>query len=715
MMLPFDPMTAATAPLLALHTDHRKRQRGNFYTRRMVQRAKIEAYVDKMQNAEQSILLAFLFDATSSMQPYMPQCRNVIQQLARHFVRNFKKMDLRIAAMLYRDPLEGTDHAEALEPVEEDAFRKYMDNARPMGGGDEAEDVAGGWEKLNAVLDGAASAFAAERTDDASPPKLILIHVLDAPAHGYSNGFRDNHDTCEQRERLKQAVADFVRIGTTGFAEFEYHFFGVKDILDSFCVTMHALVKESLPKGYPRRMDEIFHQMNPREEFSTSLMQSTFESVSAALPPPPHFHDPFAVPTDPGAPVTSTAVDDLTRHGLRVLEDTDASNRCPTHLAEDKGTVIGILDCTITKPCRPTMSPAFLFGLVEYCKDAPTYDAFHETRTNWWNRLAAIPACAANRIQVDTTNTEQPLLLLSTRPIGRGKEHVAFHGQFTSLSSEEEVARVKRDVRRGGVWYAAGTGEKKEEAEAASSPPSWAARFHPVVIKLKITHNADVRPKLEIFAAVKCLVDHFNHFKSAHSIGFDDVELVSPFAMQFSADKTVFMGADRSVFVAPRSSATFDYSVLGEHSLAEYPGAYTKWISNNGVSNYHMDPTLNSDYEEHHCSLHAFVLYCWRVTMGNMVPSDLQGKLVYRDGFARVTGVPEDKAPPTTFLLTDVVCTCNNEQAFDADVNLGSIFVRKLAAEALRGLETGAPDKLDALLTAMGPSVRAADFESLRD
>ena len=70
-----------------------------------------------------------------------------------------------------------------------------------------------------------------ELEKDTSDTTLLVIHILDAPAHGFAYGcVDDKHDTDIERERLREAVKKMVVIGKT-YAEFEYHYLGIKNQL----------------------------------------------------------------------------------------------------------------------------------------------------------------------------------------------------------------------------------------------------------------------------------------------------------------------------------------------------------------------------------------------------------------------------------------------------------------------------------------------------
>ena len=95
------------------------------------------------------------------------------------------------------------------------------------------------------------------------------------------------------------------------------------------------------------------------------------------------------------------------------------------------------------------------------------------------------------------------------------------------------------------------------------------------------------------------------------------------------------------------------------------------------------------------------------MTNGNFVPSDLQGKLVTRQDFAKIG---EDKN--TIILLTDMACSAKNNEAFDADVNLGELFVSKIAQDAFDIFTKAMPEKFKELVAAL-PGIKVEDFDNI--
>ena len=535
-----------------------------------------------------------------------------------------------------------------------------MSSARASGGGDRAEDVAGGMELLNTKID----------TEDRSQT-LLVVHILDAIAHGHGDD-GDNHNTEAQRTRLQNAIGRMTELGMT-FSDFEYHFFGVEK-LPVFKQHVKATIEENL--GGAKSIDNVFKEMDLQRDFQGALMHSTFSSISGSVKH--NFLDPFAMECSKKI----TAIDDFAKFGLEFANSMSNSHICEKYPTHDN---IAILNCRITKAKMQDTGNAFRKSLVEYCKPAATLDVFNGNRMNWWSQFQRPEAVKRAKLTTDTCFIDNPLLFVSCDAFGRGKEHVVFHGKMASLPSPNDAKELKTVSRND--W-------KPVEAE-----------FHPVMLKFNLASESAVQPKLEIYAAIKFLLNHFNAMNVNKSLGFIHMEIIAPFIMHLSSASSV-MSKGRPVFVSPKADKSFDYELLGEYSLAEYPTQYDKWINNNGVFSAHMDPLLSPYYVEHYCVIHAFILYCWRITNGNFVPSDFQGKLVTRSDFEKIG---QDKE--TAILLTDMACSAKNIEAFDASVNLGDRFVSKIARDAFDIFSKYMPARFNNLVSAIG--VKASDFDDI--
>jgi hypothetical protein len=135
-------------------------------------------------------------------------------------------------------------------------------------------------------------------------------------------------------------------------------------------------------------------------------------------------------------------------------------------------------------------------------------------------------------------------------PLGKGNEHLVFHGHMVHME-KDQVKKLKTDSRDQFCLNNEQTFE--------------------VVLKVNMTSNCDVYPKLEIYAAVKYLSNKFNEMNRVHNLEFVNVEVISPFIVHVGHN-TKYMGSEKKIFVTPRKVSEF--SILGEYSLTKYSSDY---------------------------------------------------------------------------------------------------------------------------------------------
>ena len=89
--------------------------------------------------------------------------------------------------------------------------------------------------------------------------------------------------------------------------------------------------------------------------------------------------------------------------------------------------------------------------------------------------------------------------------------------------------------------------------------------FESVMVKFNLASESAVQPKLEIYAAIKFLLNNFNALNRNKDSGYIDVDIIAPFIVELCASRTSTMGKGKPVFVSPKSGKTFEYAILGEH------------------------------------------------------------------------------------------------------------------------------------------------------
>ena len=654
MSEPFDTDTesAMSAKYRRDEEEYRKRQR--------VAKEQIQSHHDTLKGVT-NICLAFLIDATSSMQSAFESVRNLVYKLPTLISHNEGTINTNFLITLYRDPVDSThDKHETFSSDCAKATHKYMNEARAYGGGDNAEDVAGGVECLNALL---------QKVD--KDQTLLVIHILDAPGHGFHHG-SDNHNTEVEKNKLAKSMADLRKIATQ-FSNFEYHFYTMID-MPFFATAMEDFVGDS----------GVFKEMRAKDKLKDIMLTNTF-SVVHSISKKLHF-DPLA-----SSSTSSPMRADYEHYGVNFDEKPSKDNICTSNMADspDSQTM------TILKPlisvAQPPTGAEFLKTLIEHCRYKESFGDYSMACRMWWSQLLRQ---AKPSLKTDAFLLDHPVVFMNTMPFGKGAEHVVFHGKLGSLSTQEAATSFKNNTRS--AW---------------KSPDH--VPMEPVILKFSSGSVVNVQPKLEIFAAIRYLLDSFNALNMEHKLRFTFVNVVAPFIMELSADTTSFMGKGKPVFVSPQRSKIFEGAVLGEHSLAEYPREFTKYLNNDGVEHDSLAPECGHDelaeYTKYYCVLHAFVLYCWHVTQHTFVPSDLQGKLVTETDYKEKMG---KEGHVDTILLTDLACSANNQAAFDSTVNLGVIYVHKIARKAYKTFSTTLPTKFEEFVNAI-PGASVDNFNVL--
>ncbi|XP_024402664.1 uncharacterized protein [Physcomitrium patens] len=134
--------------------------------------------IKKMIIKSQELDLAFLVDATGSMQSSIDMIKTTVTTMASGIMQSYPDCKLRVAFVPYRDyedtaqddreMLDFTTSFSGLESV----FVQALSRVRAVGGGDDAEDVFTGIARV-AQLSWVA-------------PNRVLFHIADAPCHGLS-------------------------------------------------------------------------------------------------------------------------------------------------------------------------------------------------------------------------------------------------------------------------------------------------------------------------------------------------------------------------------------------------------------------------------------------------------------------------------------------------------------------------------------------------
>jgi hypothetical protein len=117
-----------------------------------------------------SVNVAFVVDCTSSMEPWIDELRSTIGEIVDSIHDRHPSATLRMALVAYRDYGDSVER-EVVDFTSPPHVQEALDEIHAFGGGDEADDVAGGLEAAVDLTWGLADV----RT---------VIHIADAPAHG---------------------------------------------------------------------------------------------------------------------------------------------------------------------------------------------------------------------------------------------------------------------------------------------------------------------------------------------------------------------------------------------------------------------------------------------------------------------------------------------------------------------------------------------------
>lgn len=705
-------------------------------------KAVIDDHFGNTDSTHGHILLMFLFDATDSMTSSMTSARGAVQKMAKLFLKefpitgqcwtatdkkfgvelnddkvkealkdkhsdfvmldkseiNFNTTDLRpdhivyigdriympvsplrVGTVLYRDPLEGGTESnhEFLKVTDEREFSEFMNNARASGGGDNAEDVAGGLCLLNDMLE--------EETN--LHQTLIVIHVTDAGAHGYPSvgASSDHHNNDEQRARLDGEMKRLVERASK-FPDFEYHFYNVRNGTDARMLAnimrdqMRDQMSGTTSTTTKKEKDKDFFKMfTPGSDFEEAMANSTFSSVTGKSV---MSVDPLLATYGPKPP--DDPIKDFTGYGFDFRLEADG-NTCKIYPCGDEGLEkkkVAILNACVAMPFMPSDS-SFLTQIKEYSQAVHTFHQFSQRSyrfSNW------VSGPRTKTLDAPLTMISHPLLVMSPNPYGKGSEHVVFHGHLLSLS-KDDADHIKGLTRS----------SFKLESE------QWGRRTE-VVLKFKFG-TPNPQGKMHTFAVVNYLMNIFNNINQNAGLDFTPIQLMSPFMLEMDP-RTSVMASEKPAFVSSRKTKTFEYSIMGEASLHKYRTPFVKWLNNDGAHAWQLHPDMNEKYRNLHSVIHAFIIFCWKMTGFTFVPSDFQGKLVDRDEFRR-----HEENQATTFLFTDIACSTENMLAFDDSVNLGEMGIMNIVTKSYKIFKEAVPHMFYKLMKAMEGNV--ADLDKL--
>ena len=138
---------------------------------------------DSKQSGGGNFDIVYMIDATGSMGDYIEAAKNQCINISNELKQKFNKYNFNFGGVFYRDPLENAEHKNEMFDLTDDvtSLKNYISTVKAVGGGDFAEDWAGGYD------------LAINKIKWRNGIKLI-IHICDADSHGteYTNS-GDNH------------------------------------------------------------------------------------------------------------------------------------------------------------------------------------------------------------------------------------------------------------------------------------------------------------------------------------------------------------------------------------------------------------------------------------------------------------------------------------------------------------------------------------------
>ncbi len=164
-----------------------------------------------------SLDIVFLLDCTGSMEAYIEATKKDINEFVNNINSLHPNISMRLAFIGYRDHCDKENRLAVMRfTTSLSEFVNMVSNQRPMGGGDEAEDVLGGLHVVRGL--------------DWQSQTRILYHFADAPAHGRefhdSRGTDDYPDGDPNGLKANEILADLVNLKT------QYFFGKIKDRTD---------------------------------------------------------------------------------------------------------------------------------------------------------------------------------------------------------------------------------------------------------------------------------------------------------------------------------------------------------------------------------------------------------------------------------------------------------------------------------------------------
>uniref|UniRef100_A0A7S0F6H6 Alpha-type protein kinase domain-containing protein n=1 Tax=Craspedostauros australis TaxID=1486917 RepID=A0A7S0F6H6_9STRA len=226
---------------------------------RKIKIRQIKGMVNSVKKAE-SVDLAFIVDATSSMGPHIEAVKKNIIAIVTQVKGSNRSLSLRLAFVAYRD-LCDTNRFEVLDFVKDAGrFQTFVGGIRASGGGDTPEDMAGGIQHANAL-----SWRQATR---------VAFIVADCPCHGREfHSLGDDHPNGTPGIDIKKELRAL--IGNCGEGTMSVQF----GRITAFCDSMIARFVQD---GIHLNVVDFSNELKVKTSVTSSVRKSIFKTMSLA-------------------------------------------------------------------------------------------------------------------------------------------------------------------------------------------------------------------------------------------------------------------------------------------------------------------------------------------------------------------------------------------------------------------------------------------------
>ena len=138
------------------------------------------------QNGEEFDIV-YMIDATGSMGNYLKVVKDQCINISNELQKKFKDFNFKFGGVFYRDPIDCPNEKNEMIDLNDDilSLKFFISCLKPIGGGDEAEDWAGGYE------------LAINHIKWRNGQRLI-IHICDADSHGKEYTQSEDHHPDEE-------------------------------------------------------------------------------------------------------------------------------------------------------------------------------------------------------------------------------------------------------------------------------------------------------------------------------------------------------------------------------------------------------------------------------------------------------------------------------------------------------------------------------------